>query len=44
VECNSSLGHKYTFLVPRRGGGKDYYIEALHADHTVEVFGPAKRN
>jgi hypothetical protein len=43
-ECTSGLGHPYTFYVPRHGNGKNFYIEALHADHTVEVFGPAKKN
>jgi hypothetical protein len=44
IECTSGLGHTYNFYVPKHGNGKNFYIEAIHADHTVEVFGPAKKN
>jgi hypothetical protein len=42
-ECTSELGHTYYFYVPKHGNGKNFYIEAIHADRTIETFGPAKK-
>ena len=40
-ECSSGQGASYATIVPKHKSGKSFYIEAVHADHTVETFGPA---
>jgi hypothetical protein len=40
-ECSSGRGASYATIVPKHKSGKSLYIEAVHADHSVETFGPA---
>jgi thrombospondin type 3 repeat protein len=42
-ECITGAGHAYTFIVPKHKSGRDIFIEMMHQDGTVQVFGPAVR-
>ncbi len=42
-ECITVGGHTYTFLVPMHKSGRNIYIEVVHVDHKVDVFGPSRR-
>jgi hypothetical protein len=40
-ECTSGRGASYAVIVPKHKSGKSFYIEAVHTDRSVEIFGPA---
>jgi hypothetical protein len=40
-QCSSGRGAAYATIIPKHKSGKSIFIEAVHADHTVETFGPA---
>ena len=40
-ECDTGLGATYTFGVDKHRSGRNFYIQAVHIDGTVEIFGPA---
>jgi len=41
--CADGRGYAYTTIVPKHHSGRSFYIEAVHADHTIETFGPARK-
>jgi len=42
-ECVTGTGHAYSFIVPKHKSGRDIFIEMIHINGLVEVFGPAVR-
>jgi len=42
-ECSTGLGASYVTIIPRHRGGHNIFIEMLHLDGTLEIFGPAVR-
>ena len=42
-ECVTSVGHSYSFIVPKHKGGHNIFIEMLRVNGTLQVFGPATR-
>jgi len=42
-ECITGTGHTYTFVVPKHKSGRSVYIEVVHVDHKVDLFGPSRR-
>lgn len=41
--CSDGRGYAYNSVVPKHHSGRSFYVEAVHADHTVETFGPARK-
>jgi hypothetical protein len=44
AECTTGGGAAYSFTVPIRHVWRRLYIEAIHLDGTLEIFGPARRH
>ena len=42
TQCVSGLGDTYSFLVRKHRSGRSLFIEAVHSDHSTELFGPAR--
>ena len=40
-QCTTGLGDDYTFIVAKHKSGKDLFVEMLHNDGQVTLFGPA---
>jgi hypothetical protein len=43
-ECQTDLGHAYSFFVPKHKSGHDLFIEQVHVDGRLDTFGPAVRH
>lgn len=42
IECTSGSGASYSFAVRRQHSGRPLYIEAVHSDHSTDLFGPVR--
>jgi hypothetical protein len=42
--CTDDQGHSYAYPVAKHKGGKDIFVEQVHLDGRVEIFGPATRH
>jgi hypothetical protein len=42
-ECITGSGHAYSVVIPKHKSGKNVFVEMLHINGTVELFGPATR-
>ena len=42
-ECVTGAGHEYTYVVPKHKSGRSLFVETLHQNGSVQVFGPAWR-
>ncbi len=41
VECTTGLSHTYSFVIPKHKSGRNIFLEGLHLNGTVSMFGPA---
>lgn len=44
LRCENDLGYPYAYLVPKHRSGCDFYVEQVHLDGRVDIFGPAERH
>lgn len=42
-ECITAAGHTYALVLPKHKSGRNVFIEVVHANQTVDVFGPSRR-
>ena len=42
-ECVTGLGHAYEYPVPKHKSGKNLFLEAVHQDDRMTLFGPAQK-
>jgi hypothetical protein len=43
TECITGRGSTYTSILPKHKSGKNVFIQAVHIDGRLEVFGPARK-
>lgn len=43
-ECITGVGHTYTLGIPKHKSGRSVFVELIHANGTIQLWGPATRN
>jgi N-acetylneuraminic acid mutarotase len=42
-ECQTVTGADYAFIVPKHKSARDFFVESVHLDGSVDLFGPATK-